>query len=148
MSNFDLHEFNILSQRHNYFMTNNRINGFPVLKESSIFLKKILAQRTSNSTGKKISLNLLNQNHLGGFKPDMRQYQSPVIINNRISNDNYNIKSIKANISRNTNNPKSTLISPARTSNNTILINRIITPTYYKIPINATQQIDYQKVLI
>ena len=59
MSNFDLHEFNILSQRHNYFMTNNRINGFPVLKESSIFLKKILAQRTSNSTGKKISLNSL-----------------------------------------------------------------------------------------
>ena len=144
MSNFDLHEFNILSQRHNYFMTNNRINGFPVLKESSIFLKKILAQRTSNSTGKKISLNLLNQNHLGGFKPDMRQYQSPIIINNRISNDNYNnynIKSIKANISRNINNPKSTLISPARTSNNTILINRIITPTYYKIPINATNRL-------
>ena len=52
MSNFDLHEFNILSKRHNYFMTNNRINGFPVLNESSVFLQKILSQRASNSSEK------------------------------------------------------------------------------------------------
>ena len=42
MSNFDLHEFNILSKRNNYFMTDNRINGIPLLNENSILLKKIL----------------------------------------------------------------------------------------------------------
>ena len=111
MSNFDLHEFNILSRRHNYFMTNNRINGFPVLQESSIFLKKILAQRTSNSAGKKIPMNLLNQKDLDNFRTNKKMYHSPPIITNKkINNDNninINIKRIKPNISRNINNPKS-----------------------------------------
>ena len=145
MSNFDLHEFNILSQRHNYFMTNNRINGFPVLKESSIFLKKILAQRTSNSAGKKIPMNLLNQKELNNFRTNKKIYHSPPIITNKkINNDNninINIKRIKPNISRNINNPKSNYISPSRTGSNTILLNRIITPNYYKIPINTMNRL-------
>ena len=145
MSNFDLHEFNILSRRHNYFMTNNRINGFPVLKESSIFLKKILAQRTSNSAGKKIPMNLLNQKELNNFRTNKKMYHSPPIITNKkINNDNninINIKRIKPNISRNINNPKSNYISPSRTGSNTILLNRIITPNYYKIPINTMNRL-------
>ena len=145
MSNFDLHKFNILSQRHNYFMTNNRINGFPVLKESSIFLKKILAQRTSNSAGKKIPMNLLNQKDLDNFRTNKKIYHSPPIITNKkINNDNninINIKRIKPNISRNINNPKSNYISPSRTGSNTILLNRIITPNYYKIPINTMNRL-------
>ena len=74
----------------------------------------------------------------------MKIYQSPIIINNRISNNNYNninIKSINTNNSLIINNPKSTLISPARNSSNTILMNRIIMPTYYKIPINQTNRL-------
>ena len=145
MSNFDLHEFNILSRRHNYFMTNNRINGFPVLKESSIFLKKILAQRTSNSAGKKIPMNLLNQRDSDNFRTNKKIFHSPPIITNKkINNDNninINIKRIKPNISRNINNPKSNYISPSRTGSNTILLNRIITPNYYKIPINTMNRL-------
>ena len=54
MSNFDLHEFNILSQRHNYFMTNNRINGFPSkLEEPKIIVEKNNNQIKIRKTQKK-----------------------------------------------------------------------------------------------
>ena len=139
MSNFDLHEFNLLSQRHNYFMTNNRINGFPILKDSSIFLQKILAQRTSNSSEKKININLLNQQE-GFINNKMRMYQSPEIINTRMNKENNFKMSIKPNNSRKINNKNISIISPQRTDNNEALLNRIITPTYYKIPINITNR--------
>ena len=143
MSNFDLHEFNILSQRHNYFMTNNRINGFPVLKDSSIFLQKILAQRTSNSSEKKIPNNLLNQNDFEGFKTNkMRIYQSPDVTNTRINTDNnFNIESIKPNNNRKINAQNVSIISPQRSNIGVISLSRIITPTYYKIPINSTNRL-------
>ena len=142
MSNFDLHEFNILSQKHNYFMTNNRLNGFPVLKESSIFLKKILAQRTSNSSEKKVSDNLMNQNDLGGFKNKIRMYQSPELISNRVNTDNnYNIELVKPNNSRKINNQKKSIFSPPRRNNDATILNRIVTPTYYKIPMNVTNRL-------
>ena len=135
MSNFDLHEFNILSQRHNYFMTNNRINGFPVLNESSVFLKKILAQRTSNSSDKTISINVLNPSE--SFKNTMRMHKSPEISKKGIINDNiYNIERVKPNNYRKINNQK--IISPTRNYNDLNILNRIVTPTYYKIPINVT----------
>ena len=57
MSGFNLREFNILSKRHNYFMTNNRINGFPTIKENSLLLKKVLENRTSNSSDKILEIN-------------------------------------------------------------------------------------------
>ena len=138
MSNFDLHEFNILSQRHNYFMTNNRINGFPVLNESSVFLKKILAQRTNNSSDKTISINILNPDE--SFKNKIRMYKSPEILKKGINTDNrYNIESFKPNNSRKINNQK--IISPTRNNNDITLLNRIVTPTYYKIPINVTNRL-------
>ena len=144
MSNFDLHEFNILSQRHNYFMTNNRINGFPVLKDSSIFLQKILSQRMSNSTDKKKCNNLLDQKNIEGFKYNkIRIYQSPDVTNTRINTDNnFNIDSIKVNNNRIINsNQNINIISPQRTENDILLMNRIVTPTYYKIPINITNRL-------
>ena len=139
MSNFDLHEFNILSKKHNYFLTNNRINGFPVLQDSSIFLQKILAHRTSNSSGKKINIKTLNQKETEQYKENkIRIYQSPNITQNRLNTiQNFNIESIKPINSRKIN-QNINVISPERTNNdNTILMNRIITPTYYKIPINV-----------
>ena len=52
ISSSELREFNQLSKRHNYFMTSNRTNGFPSIKENSIFLKTILANHMSKSTDK------------------------------------------------------------------------------------------------
>jgi len=142
MSNFDLHEFNILSKKHNYFLTNNRIHGFPVLQDSSIFLQKILAHRTSNSSGKKINIKTINQNETGPFKEKLRIYQSPNITQSRLNGlNNFNIESIKPINSRKIN-QNINIISPERTINdNNILMNRIITPTYYKIPITINNRI-------
>ena len=53
MSAFDLRDFNTLSKRHNYFMTNNRIEGFPNLAENSLILRKILECRNSSSSDKR-----------------------------------------------------------------------------------------------
>ena len=63
ISSSELREFNQLSKRHNYFMTSNRTNGFPSIKENSIFLKTILANHMSKSTDKikNIILTLENQ---------------------------------------------------------------------------------------
>ena len=142
MSNFDLHEFNILSKKHNYFLTNNRIHGFPVLQDSSIFLQKILAHRTSNSSGKKINIKTINQNETGTLKEKIRIYQSPNITQSRLNGlNNFNIESIKPINSRKIN-QNINIISPERTINdNNILMNRIITPTYYKIPITINNRI-------
>ena len=57
MSKSDLREFNLLNKRHNYLMTNNRVNGFPSLKENSLLLKKVLQTKTSQKK-EEISLNL------------------------------------------------------------------------------------------
>ena len=34
MSGINLHEFNALNRKHNYFLTNNRIKGFPSVNEN------------------------------------------------------------------------------------------------------------------
>ena len=57
MSRFDLHEFNIISKKHHYFMTNNSVNDFPNLNKNSLFLKKILLNRNSNSSDKRKEIN-------------------------------------------------------------------------------------------
>ena len=52
-------------------MTNNRINNLPILTESSVFLKKILVQRSSNSAEKKINFNSNNNSRLNiVFSPE------------------------------------------------------------------------------
>ena len=141
MSNFDLHEFNILSKRHNYFLTNNRINGFPLLKNNSIFLQKILAHRISNSSERKINF-LNDENELGNFTNNKtRIYQSPILPQNRINTiQSFNIESIKPINSRKIN-QNMNAISPERTNNDKILMNRIVTPTYIKVPINTINRV-------
>ena len=147
MSNIDLHEFNVLSKRHNYFMTNNRVNGFPTLKNSSIFLQKILSNKESNSIDKKKSKINIEQNIDNNLKNyfNMRTYQSPQVIYNtevgeiNSSNNNNN----KYIIQRIINRKKNMVISPDRNINyNLIHTNKINTPSssYYKIPINMTQR--------
>ena len=93
MSGFNLREFNILSKRHNYFMTNNRINGFPTIKENSLLLKKVLENRTSNSSDKILEINeyekirfinLAKQDN----SPLYNLYQSPITIKQITNNSN------------------------------------------------------------
>ena len=142
MSNFDLHEFNILSKRHNYFMTNNRINGFPVLNESSVFLQKILSQRASNSSEKiKTIKNISYKNNfeLSRNNNNIRIFKSPNITPNYINTfqDNNN-EYIKPKNYRKIND---NIISPERNINIMTLKNRLNTPTYYKVPINLTNRL-------
>ena len=97
MSGFDLHEFNVLSKRHNYFMTNNRMTGIPLLKENSLLLKKILLNRNSNSNDKKLekSNNLKAKKFVRFAKPGNIEikgiYQSPLIFKKKLSNSNDNM---------------------------------------------------------
>ena len=93
MSGFNLKEFNILSKRHNYFMTNNRISGFPTIKENSLLLKKVLENRTSNSSDKILEINeyekirfinLAKQDN----SPLCNLYQSPITIKQITNNSN------------------------------------------------------------
>ena len=142
MSNFDLHEFNILSKRHNYFMTNNRINGFPVLNESSVFLQKILSQRASNSSEKiKTTKNKTYKNNfeLSRNNNNIRIFKSPNITPNYLNTfqDNNN-EYIKPKNYRKIND---NIISPERNINIMTLKNRLNTPTYYKVPINLTNRL-------
>jgi len=141
MSNFDLHEFNILSKRHNYFLTNNRINGFPLLKNNSIFLQKILAHRVSNSSERKINF-LNDEDESGNFSNNkIRIYQSPIIVQNRINTyQSFNMENIKPINSRKIN-KNTNVISPERTNNDQMLMNRIATPTYIKVPITISNRV-------
>ena len=141
MSNFDLHEFNILSKRHNYFLTNNRINGFPLLKNNSIFLQKILAHRVSNSSERNIKF-LNDEDESDNFTNNkIRIYQSPIITQNRINTyQSFNMESIKPINSRKIN-ENINAISPERINNDQILMNRIVTPTYIKVPITVANRV-------
>ena len=136
MSNIDLHEFNVLSRQHNYFMTKNRYNGFPTLKDSSIFLQKILSNHVSNSVEKKISKirSIKNNNQIKLNKYfNLRTYQSPIATHN---NDNNSINLMTNNIKR-----KNMVISPDRKNNlNIISANKINTPNYSKIPIDINKR--------
>ena len=109
MSGFDLHEFNILSKRHNYFMTNNRINGFPLLQENSLLLKKILLNRNSNSSDKILNNNNLKPKKFVRFaKPEKIKfkgvYQSPLIFKKKLNNSNDNVHNIRYRNNLNINN--------------------------------------------
>ena len=104
MSGFNLKEFNILSKGHNYFMTNNRINGFPTIKENSLLLKKVLENRTSNSSDKILQINEYNKIRFINLakqnnSPSNNIYQSPIVIkqNSNNSNECLHNKSIKRN---------------------------------------------------
>ena len=143
MSNIDLHEFNVLSKRHNYFMTNNRINGFPALEDSSIFLQKILSNRLSNSIDKKIPVIKIQNNNHNNLRNyfNMKTYKTPIITQN-IDRGNNILTNNNINDDKKFTKNKNKDISPDRSDYyNVISTNRINTPDYYKIPINMNQRI-------
>ena len=90
MSKSDLREFNLLNKRHNYLMTNNRVNGFPSLKENSLLLKKVLQTKTSQKK-EEISHKDLNQNKIIVYKKpeniQIKVIQKPIITVTRKSNN-------------------------------------------------------------
>jgi hypothetical protein len=93
MSGFNLKEFNIISKRHNYFMTNNRISEFPAMKENSLLLRKVLENRTSNSSDKILEKNECKKIKFVKFvkpknSPSNNIFQSPIIIKTKPNNSN------------------------------------------------------------
>ena len=60
MSKLDLHEFNMINKKHKFSLINNR-NEFPFMKENSVFLKKIIKNKTSYSNKKFVIWILLKQ---------------------------------------------------------------------------------------
>ena len=149
MSNFDLHEFNILSKRNNYFMTDNRINGIPLLNENSILLKKILLNRSSNSSDKRLDKDNSNNSNLKPKKfvhfekPESIIYKSPIIKKTIANNskENFHNKRYQYILFNNkiqnikTNSDYKINISPYR-KNRLLLDKSINRHNYYRISLN------------
>ena len=139
MSSLDLHEFNILSKKHNYFLTNNRKHGFPSIKENSIFLQKILLNKSSNSNDKiieykgnkpkKIIRFEKKETKLKNDKPSLIKVKRNPYTTNKIYNNQkyqinlYNKESIHT-------------ISPYKNNSKSISNNDSTEEIIYKIPIN------------
>ena len=141
MSAVNLHEFNYLSKRHNYFMTNNRENGFPSLNKNSVLLRKILTNKEPNSIEKPIRYTEIKPRKFVSFtKPEnisyKENYQTPIIVrkvknntnNNRIMNKGYQNTFYNSDIKNN--------ISPYRFNPKITLDKNIIDSNCVKIPIN------------
>jgi len=150
MSVFDLREFNTLSKRHNYFLTNNRIEGFPNLTENSLILRKILECRNSNSSDKRFENNKIKPKKVVRFtKPEnipySKIYQSPILIKKKHNNSNgiNKPRRLLTNLSKNDNlrsiafnSNNQIIMSPCPEKDNDNEINKhLVKPTYYKIQI-------------
>ena len=138
MSGFDLREFNVLSKRHNYFMTNNRMEGFPIMKENSFLLKKVLANRSSNSTDKVLEIQEYKPKKFVRFAdpenvPINNICQSPIIINKIPNNSNENTHRRYKTKLFDKDNIKNHNINSYR---KITLNKKVVNPNYYKIPIN------------
>ena len=138
MSGFDLHEFNVLSKRHNYFMTNNRMEGFPTIKENSFLLKKVLANRSSNSTDKVLEIQEYQPKKFVRFAdsekvPINSICQSPILIKKIPNNSNENThRRYKTKLFDKDNIKNHNINSYRKISLN----KKVVNPNYYKIPIN------------
>jgi hypothetical protein len=150
MSGFDLREFNILSRKHHYFMTNNRMNGFPALKENSLFLQKILLNRNANSCDKIKIKESKPKKFVRFAKPEnipyKEIYQSPIAIKKKINNSNeviHNRRYIKNSNNNNINVNNSNNIKRInlyKKNPKIELSNDMINPNYYKISINKADK--------
>ena len=145
MSNLNLHEFNVLSKKHNYFFTNNRKNGFPNLTENSKILKKILVNKNSHSNDKILEFRRDEPKKIIRYPNKNRQIiineQSPleVKINPYTSNKAYNNKNYHINTYNNTENTP--IISPNKYNSRLISNNDSVEEMYYKAPINIQNNI-------
>ena len=105
MSGIDLHEFNTLIKKNNYFLINNRIKAFPSLNENSVFLRKILRTKTPTSNVKIIDF---NKNKVKKFVHLEKKKNIPIKINDQCpiidkkrqikSNDIFNNQRLYRNI--------------------------------------------------
>ena len=147
MSAFDLREFNTLSKRHNYFMTNNRIEGFPSLAENSLILRKILEYRSSNSSDKRFENKIKPKKIVRFTKPEnipySKIYQSPIQIKKKQNNSNgaNRPRKLVTNLNKNDNlrsiafnTYNQIIMSPRKDLDNEVNKN-LVKPTYYKIRI-------------
>ena len=158
MSTFDLREFNTLSKRHNYFMTNNRIEGFPNLAENSLILRKILECRNSSSSDKRFENKIKPKKIVRFTKPEnipySKIYQNPILIKKKQNNSNGANKprrlvtSLSKNdslrsIPFNTNNP---IIMSPRKDKDTEVNKNLLKPAYYKIRIYSKKDYNSPEV--
>ena len=150
MSGVNLHEFNKLSKQHKYFMTNNRKNGFPSLKENSSFFKKILQNKARNFSHKIIDFSEMKPKKCVRFinKDESLPYRSINQFPSFISKRNPNISNEYNNIQR-YNNSNIELYNKNKMipyyKNNLNNLNNDIESTntdyYYKIPIKLRHNI-------
>ena len=158
MSAFDLREFNTLSKRHNYFMTNNRIEGFPNLAENSLILRKILECRNSSSSDKRFENKIKPKKIVRFTKPEnipySKIYRYPILIKKKQNNsnrenrprrlvDNLSKNDNLRSITFNTNNQ--IIMSPQKEPDNAINKN-FVKPTYYKIQIYSQKAFNSPEV--
>ena len=152
MSGVNLHEFNKLSKQHKYFMTNNRKNGFPSLKENSSFFKKILQNKTRNLSHKiidfsaikpKKSVRFINNDESLPYRsinqyPSFTDKRSPNISNEYNNIQRYNNTNIELN-------NKNKMIPYYKINNNNVNndneSNNTNNTYYYKIPIKLRYNI-------
>ena len=157
MSGINLHEFNALNRKHNYFLTNNRIKGFPSVNENSIILRKILRTKTPTSNNNKIID--FNKNKMKKMIPldkpknlQIKAYeQSPIIdkkkqiqSNDIFNNKRYYRNSYNFNTENNTSNSNNIKQYINNSKNLTIKTNNdsfVDNHYYYKIPINIQRRI-------
>ena len=145
MSNLNLHEFNVLSKKHNYFFTNNRKNGFPSVTEDSKILKKILVNKNSHSNDKILEFRRDEPKKIIRYPNKNRQIiineQSPLEVkrNPYTANKTYNNKNYQINTYNNTENTP--IISPNKYNYRLISNNDLVEEMHYKAPINIQNNI-------
>lgn len=138
MSSFNLRDFNDLSKRHNYFMSNYQIDGSPFLNENSIFLKKVLLNRSANSTDKilEISNNVSKPKKTVGFvEPEFISFQSPTIRKDNIPNEIFGYQIYKYNLVK-SNAKKNNIQTPIKKNSKIMLNRKINRHNYNKFLIN------------
>ena len=147
MSSLNLHEFNVLSKKHNYFLTNNRNNGFPSITEYSKFLKKILVNKNSNSNDKILEFKRNKPNKIIGFPNKNKQItineQSPLNVkrNPYTANKIYNNKNYQINVYNNTETENTPTVSPYKYNSRLISNNEPIKEMDYKTQKNIQNNI-------
>ena len=147
MSGLNLHEFNVLSEKHNYFLTNNRKNGFPSITEYSKILKKILVNKNSNSNDKILEFKRNKPNKIIHFPNKNKQItineQSPLKVkrNPYTANKNYNNKNYQIYSYNNTEAENTPTVSPYKYNSRLITNNDSIKEMYYKAQKNIQNNI-------
>ena len=141
MSTLNLREFNILSKKDNYFLTNNRKEGFPNINENSAFLKKILINKNSNDKITEIKGNELKT--LINFLKQDKKLGNNEQLSISVATNSYNSNNIYNNQKQNRYNNKQSLTVNSHYKYNSKLIPNSDSneENYNKIPINIKKMI-------